>query len=228
MALCTPLTASATQRGGPVKLDCTYSFQGTLGLAQKRIDAVITSKLESFFELAEYNWLPVKAAAGPVEPSTYVFEMITFLTAYVDSVLIGLGDDTKTRGYQNALTRINDHLMDTLCGKDVPRYNEIALNAVLSDVAFIETEMSRLGRPGLDHLFDEVKLCVNIVLSDAVNAYMEPAIRDLSYRAVKPPRLAAILLKLARGAQAQGAAQKAERRRNESDQVSRVRASTAA
>lgn len=45
------------------------------------------------------------------EPSTYVFEMITFLTAYVDSVLIGLNEDIKTRAYRNALTRINNWLM---------------------------------------------------------------------------------------------------------------------
>ena len=45
------------------------------------------------------------------EPSTYVFEMITFLTAYVDSVLIGLNEDIKTRAYRNALARINNWLM---------------------------------------------------------------------------------------------------------------------
>ena len=86
------------------------SFHETLQIAQSRIDAVITSKLESFFELAEYNWMP-KWPTGSVEPSTYVFEMITFLTAYVDSVLIGLGDETKTRAYENALKRINNWLM---------------------------------------------------------------------------------------------------------------------
>lgn len=38
------------------------------------------------------------------------------------------------------------------------RYNEAALTLVLADVTFIETEIQRLGRPGLDHVFDEVKL----------------------------------------------------------------------
>lgn len=47
---------------------------------------------------------------------------------------------------------------ETLCGKDVPRFNEFALEYLLADVAFIETEIQRLGRPGLDRLFDEVKL----------------------------------------------------------------------
>lgn len=104
-----------------------------------------------------------------VEPSTYVFEMITFLTANVDAVLIGLGDETKARAYAKALSRINNWLMvglneesadiqETLCGKEVPRLNEAALAKVLADVNFIELEIQRLGRPGLDHVFDEVKL----------------------------------------------------------------------
>lgn len=82
-----------------------------MALARSRIDAVIASKLESFFELAEYNWQPRRPPSADVEPSTYVFEMITFLTAYVDSVLIGLGEDTKTRAYSNALARMNEWFM---------------------------------------------------------------------------------------------------------------------
>lgn len=101
---------SASQRGGPITLSAANSFTDTLRIAQTRIDAVIASKLESFFELSEYNWLP-KSASANIEPSTYVFEMITFLTAYVDSVLIGLPDETKTRAYENALKRINQWFM---------------------------------------------------------------------------------------------------------------------
>ncbi|KAL1413544.1 Rab GTPase-binding exocyst subunit S15 [Vanrija albida] len=213
----------ASQRGGPIKLESAKSFAATLELAQSRIDAVIASKLESFFELAEYHWMPNRGPPSNVEPSTYVFEMITFLTAYVDSVLIGLGDETKTRAYQSALSRINQWFMETLCGKDVPRFNEFALGYVLADVAFIETEIQRLGRPGLDRLFDEVKLTINVIASDAVNAFMEPSIRQLSYAAVRPARLSAILAKLAKGAQAAGATAKAERRRVEAESVSRLR-----
>jgi hypothetical protein len=87
------------------------SFAKALALAEQRIDNVIASKLESFFELAEYNWMPARPQSTADEPSTYVFEMITFLTAYVDSVLIGLSEEIKTRAYQSALVRINRWLM---------------------------------------------------------------------------------------------------------------------
>ena len=40
-----------------------------------------------------------------------MFEMITFLTAYVDSVLIGLNEEIKTRAYASALDRIRQWMM---------------------------------------------------------------------------------------------------------------------
>lgn len=151
------------------------SFQQTVTAAEGRIDSVIGSKLSSFFELAEYNWMAPRPQSTIGEPSTYVFEMITFLTAYVDSVLIGLNEDIKTRAYRNALVRINNWLMvspsyerslartefdeqDLLCGKEVQRYNEPALSSVLADVKFIEDEIRRLDRPALDKALEEVKL----------------------------------------------------------------------
>ncbi len=36
-------------------------------------------------------------------------------------------------------------------------YNEAALMYVRADVLFIETEIQRLGKAGLDRVFDEVK-----------------------------------------------------------------------
>lgn len=87
------------------------SFEQTMLVAQDRIDAILASKIESFCDLAEYQWLPKEGPTANTGPSTYVFEMITFLTAYVDAVLIGLRDDIKTRAYQHALQRINQWFM---------------------------------------------------------------------------------------------------------------------
>ncbi|OCF42940.1 hypothetical protein I317_03292, partial [Kwoniella heveanensis CBS 569] len=215
----------ASQRGGPVHLSSCNSFARTLATAQSRIDGIINSKLESFFELAEYNWMPTRPQSTAAEPSTYVFEMITFLTAYVDSVLIGLNESVKTRAYQNALGRINKWLMEMLCGKEVARLNEMALSSVLADVTFIETEIKRLGKSDLDNVFDEVKHTINIILSDAVSAYMEPSIRSMSYSSVKPIRLAVILAKLGKAAAITGGQNgmlKAERRRREADEVAKL------
>ncbi|KAK1924132.1 putative rsec15 [Papiliotrema laurentii] len=215
----------ASQRGGPVHLSSVQSFAKALASAEARIDAIIASKLESFFELAEYEWLPSRPQSTADEPSTYVFEMITFLTAYVDSVLIGLDEAIKTRAYRSALLRINRWLMETLCGKEIQRLNEDALASVLADVTFIETEIKRLGKSELDAVFDEVKLTINVILTDAVSAYIQPSIRSMSYAPVHPVKLSIILSKLGRAAALRGGPagqQRAERRRREAEEVARL------
>lgn len=66
---------------------------------------------------------------------------------------------------------------------------------------------------------------INIILTDAVSAYMEPSIRNGSYAAVKPIRLAVILTKLSKGAAVLGGpihGNRAERRRREADEVARL------
>lgn len=126
-----------------------------------------------------------------------------------------------------------------LCGREVQRFNEPALANVLADVRFIETEVKRMGKASLDNVFTEIKLVgqrvisancetLGIVLSDAVSAYMEPSIRSLSYSAVKPSRLSAILAKLGRlpppgTRQSMQLVERSQRRRQEAEQVARLR-----
>lgn len=130
---------------------------------------------------------------------------------------------------------------ETLCGKEIPQLNEAALASVLADVQFIEAEIKRLDKAALDRVFDEVRLVsgrpsampqlakapqtINIILSDAVNAYLEPSIRQGSYSAVKPVRLAIILMKLSRAAAQVGGTAgvtRSERRRREAEMVSQL------
>lgn len=49
-----------------------------------------------------------------------------------------------------------------MTGKEIVKLNESALASVLADVSFIEIEIKRLGKPELDHVFDEVKHVCNL------------------------------------------------------------------
>ena len=65
----------------------------------------------------------------------------------------------------------------------------------------------------------------SVVMSDAVNAYLVQSIRQTSYAAVKPKRLAALLEKLARyGLECRDAPsrEKGEKRRKEAEAVGRL------
>lgn len=46
---------------------------------------------------------------------------------------------------------------DYLIGPEPPRYNEQALKNLVDDVLFIEREVKRLEKPGLDNVFEEIK-----------------------------------------------------------------------
>lgn len=107
-----------------------------------------------------------------------------------------------------------------LIGPDVPKLNEQALKNLVDDVTFIEKEVKRLEKPGLDDVFDEIKSVsrakhpshqehamftasrpsqiINLILSEAVQAYMEPSVRQGSYAVIRPRNLQTVLEKLAR------------------------------
>ncbi|KAJ9099706.1 hypothetical protein QFC20_005640 [Naganishia adeliensis] len=229
---------ASSSAGSVLTLRSSESFHAAVDFAQDRIDSLIASKLDEFFEMAEYDWTPalpasmrkrgvvsgtaaqaVNRPSSPAvgqagqrqsttmqwfdanttrEPSTYLFEMITFLTAYVDSVLIMLNERIKTRAYRKALEHINGGLLSYLVGPDVQKLNEQALKNLVDDVTFIEKEVKRLEKPGLDDVFDEIKSMINLILSEAVQAYMEPSIRQGSYTSVKPKNLKIVLDKLGR------------------------------
>lgn len=48
-------------------------------------------------------------------------------------------------------------LQSYLVGPDVQKLNEQALKNLVDDVTFIEKEVKRLEKPGLDDVFDEIK-----------------------------------------------------------------------
>lgn len=84
--------------------------------------------------------------------------------------------------------------------------------------------MSSPTRIGLHLIFHKT---IAIILSDAVNAYLEPSIRQLSYAAVNPRKLSIVLTKLSRASQSNAgpaAMGKAERRRLEAESVGRLAA----
>jgi outer membrane protein assembly factor BamB len=88
------------------------------------------------------------------------------------------------------------------------------------------TGRSQTGKSQIPHAIGALtNQTINIILSDAIPGYLEPSIRQSSYAAVKPTRLALVLQKLAKGTAATpggGAMSRAERRRMEADQVARL------
>jgi len=210
----------SSQRGGTIRVNATKSFSSTLSWALNRVNASIKSKLDDFFGLSEYDWTPNTREDSP---SMYLYELVNWLTTVVDSLVIKEG--YKDKAYRTAVEYLANCLMDFLCGRDIPMINDNALSNLLVDVDFLNEEFKRIGRPDLASVFVELRSMTSIVMSDTVQEYLVPSVRQTSYPAVRPKRLQSLLEKLARaGAQCRDAPsrERGEKRRKEAEAVGRV------
>ncbi|KAJ3788694.1 rsec15 [Lentinula aff. detonsa] len=223
---CTELERSLTnlrtaQRGGTIRLKASSSFDETLTRSVSRIKSVINSKLDDFFELSEYNWVPTSKEDGP---NMYLYELVNWLTTVVDSQLL-IAPSYIDEAYMGAAEYIAECFMDFLTGRSIAMINENAISNLLIDCDFLETEFGRIGRPHLSSAFNELRATTGIVFSDKVQDYLIPANRQSTYAAVKHKRLQALLEKLAQyGSTRRDSAgrQLGEKRRKEADAVGRL------
>lgn len=74
---------------------------------------LISRKLDNFFGMATYDWaadhMPTPLLTD--EPSTYLTEMVDYLTLIMKSVLVQLPDALRTAIYREALQHCADTLM---------------------------------------------------------------------------------------------------------------------
>ncbi|KAG6812987.1 hypothetical protein H0H92_014918 [Tricholoma furcatifolium] len=210
----------SAQGNGSIRLTARASFESTLTRALGRITGLITSKLDQFFELSEYEWTPPTRENAP---SMYLYELVNWLTTVVDSLVIK--EAYKDEAYKGALEYIAGCLMNFLTGRDIIMMNENAISNILIDVDFLDEELKRIGRSHLSSVFVELRMTTSIPLADTVHEYLLPAMRHTSYSAIKHKRLQSLLEKLAKFGATQrdpAARELAERRRKEADAVGRL------
>ncbi|GJJ07614.1 hypothetical protein Clacol_001818 [Clathrus columnatus] len=176
----------SSHRGRTIHLSAGAEFAKTLTRAISRINTIISSKLDDFFELADYEWTPSNQEGTP---SMYLYELVNWLTTVVDG--LNIKDVYKDEAYKGAVAHVADSLVEFITGRHVTAINENALSNLLVDVGFIEEELGRGGRGHLSPVFNELK-------ADAVQRYLVPTVRQTSYSSVKPKRLAILLEKMAR------------------------------
>lgn len=104
--LCLVCSSRSAQRGGTIRLTASASFGTTLSRALARITELITSKLDDFFELSEYDWTPKSREDAP---SMYLYELVNWLTTVVDSLVIK--EEYKDEAYKGAVAYIAECLM---------------------------------------------------------------------------------------------------------------------
>lgn len=161
----------SAQRGGTIHITAAPAFQDTMQSAMGRISSVITSKLDDFFGLSEYEWTPPNRESGP---SMYLYELINWLTTVLDSLMVK--DTYKDEAYKAAVQYIADCLLasrrrltsmdcsmtpidlqDFLVGNSIKMLNENAISNILVDLDFLDAEFNRIGRSHLTTLSIELR-----------------------------------------------------------------------
>ncbi|PWN28587.1 exocyst complex subunit Sec15-like protein, partial [Jaminaea rosea] len=126
----------APHRGGTLRLDASSHFTATLDIAQARIDSAIGAKLLEFIELEEMDWTRASdPPTGRAQPSSYIFEMLTWLETMMESVLVLLPRETKLRAYRSAFRYVANQLLDgQLLAREVEKVSPPGLRQLQRDV----------------------------------------------------------------------------------------------
>lgn len=103
-------------------MNAIQSFQKTMSSALARVNASITSKLDDFFGLSEYDWTP---NTKETSPSMYLYELVNWLTTVVDSLVIK--EEYKEEAYRSAVEYLADCLMVRVGG--LPHAKELPKNS---------------------------------------------------------------------------------------------------
>jgi len=88
------------------------NFGETIDYARTRMEEQVWLKLDSFFGMSEYQWTNARALSSTSEePSTYLMEMVNYLTLVLDSILANLSIGLKSFLYRSALQHCADRMM---------------------------------------------------------------------------------------------------------------------
>ena len=99
---------SSSSAAGPITLSATAEFRQAKKEAEKRLFALVNSKIDDLIDAAEYTW---SAMAPPTDVSDYMQELTQYLANTMSSVLLGLPEPIKDSIYFEALRHISNGLL---------------------------------------------------------------------------------------------------------------------
>lgn len=147
---------SSSSAAGPITLTATAEFRAAKGRAEKRLFALVNSKIDDLIDTAEYNW---QAPAGPTHPEVadYMQELTQYLANTMSSVLLGLPEKIKQQIYFEALTHISSGLLALPLDESQPKISAQSVAQYKTDIEHLHDFVSSLPEradllPTLDEL----------------------------------------------------------------------------
>lgn len=154
-------TRSSSSAAGSITLRATAEFREAKSKAEKRLFALVNSKIDDLIETAEYNW---QAPIAPTEVEDYMQELTQYLANTMSSVLLGLPEEIKKQIYFEALTHIGRGLLTLPLDSSVLKISASSVAAYQLDVGHLVDFVSAL--PEKDLLFptlDELRQTTDLM-----------------------------------------------------------------
>ncbi|KAF8929985.1 exocyst complex subunit Sec15-like-domain-containing protein [Dissophora ornata] len=183
----------STSETTKVSLQASGLFRETRKSAEKRISELVNSKIDDILELAEYDWLP-----SGIEDlhSTYLQELVSFLSIVMSATLQNLPDSIRTYVYYDALEHLASQLHGIFTDPNVKHINQNFVAVFDKDIRYLEDFVATLDNPNVTMTFLPLRQLINLLLSENTEEYMDPSIRNRNYAQVKPDDVTRMLEKL--------------------------------
>ncbi|KAF9433132.1 hypothetical protein BGZ76_009844 [Entomortierella beljakovae] len=183
----------STPDGTKISLQATGLFRETRKSAEKRISELVNSKIDDILELAEYDWLP-----PDVEDlhSTYIQELVSFLSVVMSATLQNLPESISTFVYYDALEHLASQLHGIFTDPSVKHINQNFVAVFDKDVRYLEDFVATLGNPNVALTFLPLRQLIDLLLSENTEEYMDPNVRNKHYAQVKSEDVTRMLEKL--------------------------------
>ncbi|KAG0012615.1 hypothetical protein BGZ80_011625 [Entomortierella chlamydospora] len=183
----------STSDGTKVSLQASGLFRETRKSAEKRISELVNSKIDDILELAEYDWLPTSVQDLH---STYIQELVSFLSVVMSATLQSLPDSIRTFVYYDALEHLASQLHGIFTDPNVKHINQKFVTVFDMDVRYLEDFVATLDNPSVAQTFLPLRQLINLLVSEDTEEYMDPAIRSRNYAQVKSDEVTRMLEKL--------------------------------
>ncbi|KAF9174338.1 hypothetical protein BGX21_000170, partial [Mortierella sp. AD011] len=176
--------------GTKVSLQASGLFRETRKSAEKRISELVNSKIDDILELAEYDWLPTSVQDLH---STYIQELVSFLSVVMSATLQNLPDSIRTFVYYDALEHLASQLHGIFTDPNVKHINQKFVTVFDMDVRYLEDFVATLDNPSVAQTFLPLRQLINLLVSEDTEEYMDPAIRSRNYAQVKSDEVTKML-----------------------------------
>lgn len=177
-----------SQRKSKITLKAQKKFQQASAKAESRIFEHVTQTVDNFMELEDYDW---STTVSSDEPSSYLDEMVNFLTIFFNSTLADLPFAIKNYVYFGAFDHLASSLLQILLNAPRGLITTEAVHNYNVDIQYMEQFVTTLhldgGNASLSTTFIEIRQCLDLLMTNELSKeYNNPQIRMRRYDRIKP------------------------------------------